>query len=128
MDNNFHNFQNNEQNPPLYAQAGGMAPSPAKGYSVAALVLGIIGILCCCSYVIGGTCAVLALVFALLSRKSLGRFNGLALAGLILAIIGLALLVSSIVSDILFADQLAEYQKFLEQWMAELEAGKVQGV
>lgn len=57
-----------------------------------------------------------------------GHFDGMALAGLILAIVGLALLVSSIVSDILFADQLAEYEKYLEQLLAELEAGKVQVV
>lgn len=129
MENNRNQFENGGR--PLYEQPNGfqneITPS-FKGYSIAALVLGIIGIVCCCSYIIGGTCAVLALVFSIISRKQSGHFDGMALSGLILAIIGLVLLLASILCDILLADLIKEYEKMLNDLLAEMEAGKVQGV
>lgn len=125
MENNRNNFGNNNAEQPLYEQSNDFRNEitpPSKGYSIASLVLGIIGIVCCCSYVIGGTCAVLALVFAVLSHKKFGLFDGMALAGLILSIIGIVFLVTGLISDIIFAEQLAKYEAFLNQWLAEMEA------
>jgi hypothetical protein len=90
MDNNQNNFENGGA--PLYEQPAPFQneiTKPKNGFAIASLVLGIFGILCCCFWPVGGTCAILALVFTLISRKKNGGFNGLAVAGLVLSIIGL---------------------------------------
>lgn len=89
MDNNQNNFENTT---PLYEQGTPFRDEisePKKGFAIASLVLGIFGILCCCFWPVGGTCAILALVFAIINRKQNGTFSGLSIAGLVLAIIGL---------------------------------------
>ena len=95
-----------------------------RGFGVASLVLGIFGILCCCFWPLGGTCAILALVFALIGRKSRGFFDGLSLAGLVLAIIGLVLFGYLVIDEILLALDPAraeEQAKLLEEYMKMLE-------
>ena len=64
-----------------------------SGYSVAALVLGILSIiLCCCYGIVGITLGILGLVFALKYKKSNnGKMNAPATIGLICSIIGLIL-------------------------------------
>ena len=71
--NNEFNFETNPY--------GGFAPQPKKknGFSIASLVLGIVslvGCCCCCGEILGtivmGVAAVLAIVFAFLSKKENG--------------------------------------------------------
>ena len=98
--------------------------TPKTGYSIASLVLGIFGILCCCIWPVGGTCAILALVFTLISRKQNGSFNGLAVAGLVLAIIGLVLFGWMLVDEILLLvdpSRAEENAKFWEEYFKMLE-------
>lgn len=61
----------------------------SKGFAIASLVLGIIGLLCCCFGWIGMIFQVLALVFGIivLVKKKAGR--GMAIAGIICGGIGL---------------------------------------
>ena len=73
----------------------------SKGFAIASLVLGIASIVCCCLDVVSVVCAILAIVFAVLSRRQLGEFHGMAIAGLICGIVGLALSVYLIVDGIL---------------------------
>ncbi len=86
-----------------------MPPKPKKkgrdGFTIAALVLGIVGFVftapcCCCMYPVAGICAILAIVFSIISLKRNGK-NGFAIAGLILG--GLALLTLIIFIGISFA-------------------------
>ena len=93
--NNEFNFETNPY--------GGFAPQPKKknGFSIASLVLGIVslvGCCCCCGEILGtivmGVAAVLALVFAFLSKKENGgKMDGKAIAGLVLGIVALVFLV-----------------------------------
>ena len=93
--NNEFNFESNPY--------GGFAPQPKKknGFSIASLVLGIVslvGCCCCCGETLGtilmGVTAVLAIVFAVLSKKDNGgKMDGKATAGLVLGIVALVLLV-----------------------------------
>lgn len=84
------NFEN--QNKTLVPQSTG------KGFSIAALVLGIIGAIFAWFGVIGIfalVCSVMGIVFAVIGRKksfaALGKPSGMATAGLVLSIIGTAL-------------------------------------
>ena len=66
----------------------------AKGYSIAALVLGISALffacICCCLYYLSIVLAVISIVFVFLARKDNGgKFTGMAIAGLVLAIIAI---------------------------------------
>ena len=94
--NNEFNFQSNPQS--------GFEPAqkkPQNGYAIASLVLGIVSVLCCCcccfANIIGlilmGVSAVLAIVFAFLSKKNTnGKMDGKAIAGLVLGIVAIVVL------------------------------------
>lgn len=94
--NNEFNFQSNPQS--------GFEPAqkkPQNGYAIASLVLGIVSVLCCCcccfANIIGlilmGVSAVLAIVFAFLSKKNTnGKMDGKAIAGLVLGIVAIVML------------------------------------
>lgn len=58
-----------------------------KGFSIAALVLGIVAIVLCCIWYISIPCGILAIVFGILGIKSSKR--GMSIAGLVTGAIGL---------------------------------------
>ncbi len=57
------------------------------GWSVASLVTGIVSVVCCCLGWVGFI-GIAAIVFAVIARRQLGYFDGMAIAGLILGIFG----------------------------------------
>ena len=58
-------------------------------YSVVSLVTGIISVLiCCCGGWIGLGLGVVSIVFSVISRRHLGYFDGLSIAGLVVGICG----------------------------------------
>lgn len=93
----------------------------SKGFAIASLVLGIVSIVCCCLEVVSVVCSILAIVFAVLSRRQLGEFHGMAIAGLICGIVGLALAVYSIVDGILNPVTDAESSEFWEEYWKMVE-------
>ena len=60
-----------------------------KGFSIAALVLGIIAIVCCCVWYISIPCGILAIIFGIVGIKSTKK--GMSIAGLITGAIGLVI-------------------------------------
>lgn len=83
-----------------------MPPMPEKkkkdSFAIASLVLGIVALVlacpcCCCLYPVAGICAILAIVFSVLSLKKNGK-NGLAIAGLVLGIVALVFIIVIIIS------------------------------
>ncbi len=58
------------------------------GFSVASMVLGILSVICCCLGWSGLILGTLAIVFSIVSRKVLGYFDGMSIAGLIVGIFG----------------------------------------
>ena len=100
--NNEFNFQSNS--------FGGFEPAqkkPQNNYAIASLVLGIVSILCCCcccfvetiGLIIMGVSAILAIVFAFLSKKNAnGKMDAQAIAGLILGIVAIVILLLCLAS------------------------------
>jgi hypothetical protein len=87
-----------------------------KGWSVASMVLGIISVICCC----GGWCGIIlgigAIILAIVSRKSLGYFDGMSVAGIVLGIFGFVLGITLIIGIAMLPDEFwdefwAEYNK-----------------
>lgn len=109
MDNQ--NFNNNQQ-------PGGYPTAPVdsgKGISVAALVLGILGIIGAWIPVVcyvTGILAILGLIFGAIGRKksvaATGKASGLATAGFVLGIIGTAFAVIGIICAVACAAVCAE--------------------
>lgn len=97
-DNNFENnnsesFQNNEssyQNEQEYAfqMVTKNGKPKTKGWAVASMVLGILSVVCCCFGWSGIMMGAGAIILAIVSRRNLGYFDGMTIAGLILGIFG----------------------------------------
>ena len=60
-----------------------------KGFSIAALVLGIIAIVLCCIWYISIPCGILAIIFGIIGIKSSKK--GMSIAGLITGAVGLVI-------------------------------------
>lgn len=58
------------------------------GWSMAALIAGVLAILCCCLGYTGIVFGAVAVTLSIVSRKKLGYFDGMSIAGLILGIFG----------------------------------------
>ena len=88
----------------------------SRGWSVASFVLSLISVICCCMWYISGILAVLGIIFAIVSRKNLGYFDGLGIAGLVLSIFGLvfAAFVGFLAVSGIMVTYLEEYSKALE--------------
>ena len=98
----------------------------SRGWSVASMVLGILSVICCCITYGGLIMGLLAIVFAVVSRRNLGYFDGMAIAGLVLGIIGAVFGIMTIISDIYLSanpELFENYLKYLESLEANLEGG-----
>ncbi|MEU6486444.1 DUF4190 domain-containing protein [Streptomyces sp. NPDC046887] len=91
------------------------APAPSNGMGVAALVLGIIGVVLFCAWGLGVILGILALIFGLIGRRKARRGEadngGMALAGVILGSVAIAIgagflafLIWSVANDPEFSD------------------------
>ena len=86
----------------------------SRVWSVVSLICSIISLLCCCFPVMGIVLGILAIIFAVVSRSSIGYFDGLAIAGLIVGIFGLVFSVAIfvIVNSPWFTELLKEYEEY----------------
>lgn len=108
MNNQFDYVPQNDQPPFQNGGFGGMPPQPeghAKGYAIASLCLGIASVffccICCCLYYVAIITGILAIVMALLAKRDNGcKMPGMALAGLILGIIGIIIFLVMIVFEV----------------------------
>lgn len=90
-----------------------------KAWSIAALVLSIISLLCCCFDWLALGLGVLAIIFSVVSRKSLGYFDGMAVAALVVGIIGSVFGLTSIVMTPIIVN--SEFYKQLLEELSKME-------
>lgn len=123
--NNEFNFQPDVPNP--YNGFEPVQKKPQNRYAIASLVFGIVSVAtccCCCVETLGlllmGVCAILAIVFAFLSKKSNdGKMDAKAIAGLVLGIVAIVMLLILLVSIISTYSLLATMPE--EEMLAYLE-------
>ena len=102
--------ENNYQNENDYSYRTVMdVKSKNRAFAIVSMVLGILSIVCCCIYYVGIVAAIIAVVFASVSRAKMGYFDGFAIAGLITGIIGIVFGAAMIVVDIFFVEALDAY-------------------
>ena len=85
------------------------------GWSVVSLVTGILSVICCCLSIAPIVFGVVAIVSSILSRKTLGYFDGMSIAGLVLGIFGVVFGVAVIIA----VNALGE--EFWNQYLEEIE-------
>ena len=116
-------YSDQGQNGSQYSYNGGQEPyqQPAKGngngFAIAGFVLSLVSILACCLYYVAIPCAVLAIIFSVLGRKS--AYRGLAIAGIVIGIVGLAitLMLLAFAASLVNSGDYYEYMKWLEEYM-----------
>ncbi len=86
-----------------------------RGWSIAAMVSGILSVICCVTGYASIILGAIAIVLAIFARRNLGYFDGMAIAGLILGILGFVLGVAIIIA-INFVDE-----EFLERFKSYFE-------
>lgn len=111
-------FMNDTPNPPHEKK------KHAKGYAIAALILGIASVAvvccCCCLYYLIPVLSVIAIVMAFLSKRDNGgSMSGMAIAGLVLAIIGLVLFLFLLVGEIFLTNNADAVLKVLDEAFLE---------
>lgn len=79
-----------QDNRPLYEFDEEEQPV-SRTYGTASMVLGIISVVCCCLGPIGLVLSILAIVFSVVDYRRQKRFTGMAIAGLVLGIVGIIL-------------------------------------
>ncbi len=89
----------------------------SRAWSVASLTLSIVALICCCFVSwLGIVFSSLSILFAVISRKNIGYFDGLSLAGLIVGIFGVVFGIASIILAYIL-----EQNGFYEELLKELE-------
>ena len=86
-------------------------------FSIVSLVTGILSIICCCTVWLSLPFGVISIIFAVVSRKVLGYFDGMAIAGLILGIFG------TVLGIMLIVFTLGPLSQMIDEIMKEMEAG-----
>ena len=117
QNNHYYTAPDYGQTPDPYAQP---EPPKGRGYSVASLVLGIFGLVCCCLGPVGLIPAVLAIVFAVISRRRLGALDGMGTAGLICGILG-SLIGAYMTFEYVLMFILMSDPTFMEEYFAMME-------
>ena len=102
----------------LFRTVTGTGRRKTYSWSLAAMICGIISVICCTGYV-GIILGILAVVFAGISRKNLGYFDGMSIAGLVLGIIGFVLSVALIIAS--FSVDSSFYEEYFEEFWTEYE-------
>ena len=91
----------------------------SRAWSVASLTLSVFSILCCCISIASIALGVFAIICAVISRKNLGYFDGLSIAGLIVGIFGVIFGATSIVASLVL-DFDAMYEEILTEMETDL--------
>ena len=95
-DENMNNSENGQNNSNYYQNEQDYAfqmltrngKPKTRGWAVASMVLGILSVVCCCFGWSGILMGAGAVILAIVSRRNLGFFDGMTIAGLILGIFG----------------------------------------
>ena len=69
----------------------------SRSWSAAALIFGIISILCCYFYTFAIIAGLAAIAFSFISRRNLGYYDNLSIAGIITAIFGVVFSIAMII-------------------------------
>ena len=90
------------------------------GWSVASMVTGILSVVCCCFGWTGMIFGIGAIILSIVSRKSLGYFDGMSIAGLVTGIFGLVFGIFMTYSVYFSPEFAEEFNKMMEEYQNSL--------
>lgn len=112
--NQYQQNDNNEQEYAFQTLTRNGRPK-TLGWSVASMVVGIVSVVCCCFGWSGIVLGIGAVLLSIVSRKTLGYFDGMSIAGLVLGIFGLVFGIAMIAGTYMIPEE------FWEEYYKELE-------
>lgn len=120
-------FENNENNQNSYGNQDYAFETLMRngrpktfGWSVASMIIGIMSVVCCFLGWSGLVLGAAAVVFSIVSRRRLGYFDGMSVAGLILGIFGFVFGVSMLIAvNFLITEEMME--EFWQEYYKQLE-------
>ena len=112
--NQYQQNNNNEQEYAFQTLTRNGRPK-TLGWSVASMVVGIVSVVCCCFGWSGIVLGIGAVLLSIVSRKTLGYFDGMSIAGLVLGIFGLVFGIAMIAGTYMIPEE------FWEEYYKELE-------
>ncbi len=120
-------FENNENNQNSYGNQDYAFETLMRngrpktfGWSVASMIIGIMSVVCCFLGWSGLILGAAAVVFSIVSRRRLGYFDGMSVAGLILGIFGFVFGVSMLIAvNFLITEEMME--EFWQEYYKQLE-------
>ena len=112
--NQYQQDNNNEQEYAFQTLTRNGRPK-TLGWSVASMVVGIVSVVCCCFGWSGIVLGIGAVLLSIVSRKTLGYFDGMSIAGLVLGIFGLVFGIAMIAGTYMIPEE------FWEEYYKELE-------
>ena len=95
------------------------------GWSVASMVTGILSVVCCCFGWTGIIFGIAAIVLSVVSRKSLGYFDGMSIAGLVVGIFGLVFGIAITYTVYFNPDFVEEFNKIMEEYYSTIPEGEM---
>ena len=123
--NGFDNGENNENNDYAFSVLNKNGRPKTLGWSVASMTVGILSVICCCVFPWAGCVfAVAAIALSIVSRTTLGYFDGMAIAGLILGIFGLIFGIASILMIMLIDEEF--FKQFYEEFQKNMNQNGVE--
>lgn len=91
-------YQRPPESGPYEDRPNAPQPDEKRGLGIASMVLGIVAMITSCAWFLGIPCAIVGLVLGIISNNT--RKNGMAIAGIVLSIVYLALIVLGIILGI----------------------------
>lgn len=118
------NPNNTQDGAPLGYQAPFVDQKPpvSQGLAVASLICGIVSIVCCCCPGLPLIVSVVAIILACLDRAKAGHFRGMAIAGLVIGIVGAVYAVITLV-DLIATLNNPAFNELLTAYMEAIETG-----
>lgn len=96
-----------------------------KSFSVVSLIIGIFSAVCCCFGWSGLILGALAILFSVLSRRRLGYFDGMSIAGLVLGIFGFV--IGAVITIVSLSLPEEFWEEFYKSYYEALEQNGVYG-
>ena len=110
----------NEDFPYRQTPPPSQAPQGHSAKAIVSMVLGIVFIPLCCLCFVALPASIVGLVLGILSRKNNEPGGGMAIAGIVLCSIAIALSAFCLITDIFFATQMPDFMLLFEDFFDAL--------
>ncbi len=118
-ENGYENNPFEDENDYLFAMVTRNGRRKTYGWSVASMISGVLSVICCCTGYSGIVLGLLAIVFAIISRRNLGYFDGMSISGLALGIIGFILGLALVIAMYTMDEEV--FRQYIEEFLKEYE-------